>query len=145
MVVARPHRNAEGQLELAPIIRLTCHSLFRMYQPLEEYRQTCPKVLIVCSGEHTHPIPLPTKTPPPIRSDIFNILRNMDYDLLDMTPRRFLRHPSVLRYVERQCADGRNQTFTDVHISLANRDHLRSYITQVQKSLFPFGTGWQGM
>ena len=70
MVVAQPHQNAEGQLELAPIIRLTCCSLFQMYQPLKEYWQTRPKVLIVCLGEHTHPIPLPTKTPPAIHSNI---------------------------------------------------------------------------
>ncbi|KAF9243075.1 hypothetical protein BU15DRAFT_86510 [Melanogaster broomeanus] len=141
----RPHRNTEGQLEWAPMTRLTCHSLFRVYQPLEEHRKTCPKVLIVCSGQHTHPIPLPTKTPPTIRSEIFSILHDMDYDLPDMTPRRFLRHPSVLRYVEHQLSNCRSPSLTDIHISLANRDHLRSYITQVQKSSFPFGTGWQGM
>ncbi|KIJ10340.1 hypothetical protein PAXINDRAFT_86233 [Paxillus involutus ATCC 200175] len=61
-----------------------------------------------------------------------------------MTPRRFLRHPSVLRYVDSQLSDCHNPTLTDVHISLANRDHIRSYIAQAQNLSFPFGTGWKG-
>lgn len=125
--------------------RLRCSSLFRVYQPLEEYRTVCSKVLVVCSGQHTHPIPLPTKTPPHIRNEIFNILRHMDYDLPDLTPRRFLRHPSLLKYVESQLSNCHHPTLTDVHISLANRDHLRSYITHVQKLSFPLGTGWRGV
>ncbi|KIJ11915.1 hypothetical protein PAXINDRAFT_15246 [Paxillus involutus ATCC 200175] len=32
-----------------------------------------------------------------------------------------------------------------VHISLANRDHIRSYIAQAQNLSFPFGTGWKGL
>ncbi|KIJ10874.1 hypothetical protein PAXINDRAFT_43681, partial [Paxillus involutus ATCC 200175] len=141
----RTHRNQDGQLELAPMTRLRCSSLFRVYQPLEEYRTVCSKVLVVCSGQHTHPIPLPTKTPPHIRNEIFNILRHMDYDLPDLTPRRFLRHPSLLKYVESQLSNCHHPTLTDVHISLANRDHLRSYITHVQKLSFPLGTGWRGL
>ncbi|KAF8834027.1 hypothetical protein BDN67DRAFT_985620, partial [Paxillus ammoniavirescens] len=142
---SRTHQNQDGQLELAPMTRLRCSSLFRVYQPLEEYRTVCSKVLVVCSGQHTHPIPLPTKTPPHICNEIFNILHHMDYDLPDLTPRWFLRHPSILKYVESQLSNCHHPTLTDVHISLANRDHLQSYITRVQKLSFPLGTGWRGL
>ncbi|KAF9235498.1 hypothetical protein BU15DRAFT_51338 [Melanogaster broomeanus] len=61
-----------------------------------------------------------------------------------MTPRRFLRHLTVLSFLRRECPNIPNPTLANLHISLANRDHLWSYIMQVQKSKFPLGTGWQG-
>ncbi|KIJ06634.1 hypothetical protein PAXINDRAFT_91719 [Paxillus involutus ATCC 200175] len=62
-----------------------------------------------------------------------------------MTPHRFLRHPTVLTFLRRQSPDSPHPTLANLHVSLANRDHLWSYITQVQKLKFPFGTGWQGL
>ncbi|KIJ07136.1 hypothetical protein PAXINDRAFT_90891 [Paxillus involutus ATCC 200175] len=139
------HRNANGELVLAPMKRLYCQCLFRVYQPFEEYRTTCPRILVVCSKPHNHPVPLPAKTPTSIWSDLFRILEEMDHDLPDMTPCRFLRHPTVLTFLRRQSPDSPHPTLANLHVSLANRDHLWSYITQVQKLKFPFGTGWQGL
>ncbi|KAJ7571962.1 hypothetical protein C8J56DRAFT_810142, partial [Mycena floridula] len=36
-------------------------------------------------------------------------------------------------------------TLSDLHPSLVNREHLWSYITQVQDKMFPHGTDWAGM
>jgi len=126
------------------MITIPCRSQFRIYQPLEEHRQACPKILVVCTGAHSHPVPLPAKTPSSIRSKIFQLLYDMDYDLPDMTPRRFLRHPTVTQFLVTQLPNITNPSLSDLHISLANRDHLRSYIQNAKASAFPFGTSWKG-
>lgn len=68
----------------------------------------------------------------------------MDEDLPDLTPRRFLRHPSTKLWLAGQLPEVSKPTLSDLHISLSNRDHIRSYITQAQAARFPFGTGWEG-
>ncbi|KAF8513687.1 hypothetical protein JB92DRAFT_3096430 [Gautieria morchelliformis] len=37
-----------------------------------------------------------------------------------------------------------NPTLADLHVSLANRDRLRRYITVVKQECYPRGTGWEG-
>jgi len=120
------------------MITIPCRSQFRIYQPLEEHRQACPKIFVVCTGAHSHPVPLPAKTPSSIRSNIFQLLYDMDYDLPDMTPWRFLRHPTVTQFLVTQLPNITNPSLSDLHISLANCDHLRSYIQNAKAS-----TTWQ--
>ena len=141
---ARDHIGPDGNPVLSPMITIPCRSRFLIYQPLEEHRQACPKILVVCTGAHSHPVPFPTKTPSPIRSKIFQLLYDMDYDLPDMTPRRFLRHPTVTQFLATQFPNITNPSLSDLHISLANRDHLCSYIENAKASAFPFGTSWKG-
>lgn len=124
--------------------KLECHSTFRIYEPLEEYRSTCPRVLIVCSGPHIHPIPSPLKTPPTVRHTIFRLLSNLGQDLADITPRRFLRHPNVRSYLKETFPHKHPPTLSDLHISLSNQEHLRSYLDQAKMKAFPEGTGWGG-
>lgn len=138
------HRDANGNITIAELIHLECRSRFRVYQPLKEHRSSCPWVLITCHGEHTHPIPLPTKTPPPIKETIFDILRSLSHNLPDLTPRRFLRHSATNAFLRSKFPDIPNPTIIDLHPSLGNRDHLRSFISAVQKEQFPMGTGWDG-
>ncbi|KAF4593638.1 hypothetical protein EYR40_008426 [Pleurotus pulmonarius] len=143
-MLANEHRDEQGEITLARMQVLDCHSKIRVFEPLEEYRRACPHVLVVCSGEHSHPIPVPNKTPSSIRSEIFRLLQLLDYDLPDLTPRRFLRHPTTLAYLRQQLPDIANPMLMDLHPSLANRDHIRAYIKQVQETLYPGGTGWDG-
>jgi hypothetical protein len=138
------HRDPEGSLVLAEMTHFQCCSTFRCYEPLKEYRQVCPRILVVCRGEHTHPIPLPTKTPPSIRTEVLNLLKSLDQDLADLTPRRFLRHPVTVTFLQRRFPAINKPNLTDLHVSLANREHVRAYILPVQKQCFPFGTGWRG-
>lgn len=142
--IAYTHRNGDGELVIGKLRRLPCTSKTRLYEPQEEYRLMCPYVLVTCSGAHTHPIPLPTKTPPRLRTRLLELLRSFDQDLPDLTPRGFLRHASTKIWLASQLPGVPNPTLSDVHISLANRDHLRSYIAQVQAASFPHGTGWEG-
>ncbi|KZP11654.1 hypothetical protein FIBSPDRAFT_913544 [Athelia psychrophila] len=137
------HRNNDGELLLAEMVRLPCRSTFRCYEPIEEYRKACPRVLVVCRGEHTHPIPLPTKTPPSIRAELFAILQSLDVDLADIMPRRLLRHTLTQAYLQKRLPNVPRPMLADLHVSLANRQHIKSYITQVQNRCFPHGTGWK--
>lgn len=115
-----------------------------MYQPLEEYRHACPRVYVQFEGEHTHAIPLPMTTPSHIRAELFAIFDEMEEDMTDMTARRFLRHAITRAYVTRRFPDNPWATLADVHISLANRDHLSMYIRQFKAAKYPEGTGWAG-
>ncbi|KAJ7437910.1 hypothetical protein B0H11DRAFT_1884881 [Mycena galericulata] len=139
------HRDLAGNLVLLEMQHLKCRSKFRIFEPLEEFREQCPRILVVCHGEHTHPIPLPTKTPPSIRVELFDLLTTLDHDLPDLTPRRFLRHPATDSFLRKRLPDLHNPTLLDLHPSLGNRDHIRAYILQAQNSIFPEGTGWEGL
>jgi hypothetical protein len=126
------------------MMHLSCKCKFRVFQPTEEYRQACPYVLIITNGDHHHPIPLPMKTPLRIREIVLQLLRSIQEDLPDITPRRFLRHPTVKSYLHNQFPHKVCPTLSDLHSSLANRSHLKTYILQTKQKRFPFGTGWQG-
>ncbi|KAK7013858.1 hypothetical protein R3P38DRAFT_3322433 [Favolaschia claudopus] len=89
----------------------------RLIQP------TLVHLLVVSKGVHPHPIPLPQKTPPHIRAEVSRLLRSLDDDDLADAP-----------------------MLMDLRSSLANREHLRSYITAAKVDLFPAGgTGWKGV
>jgi hypothetical protein len=144
MLSASEHRDSEGRLIMAEMERLPCKSIVRMYEPLEEYRSACPKVLIICRSAHTHPIPQPLKTPPHIRLQIFKLLQTLGQDLSDLTPRRFLRHPTVCAYLRNILPHISHPSPSDWHVSLSNREHLRAYIDQARQKAFPEGTSWRG-
>ncbi|KZP03615.1 hypothetical protein FIBSPDRAFT_768689, partial [Athelia psychrophila] len=139
------HRTVDGELDLAEMVHLQCQSTFRCFEPLEGYRAACPRVLIVCRYSHTHPIPLPTKTPPSIRQQVFSLLSSIEQDLPDLTSRRFLRHSVTRAYLHDHFPTTPSPSLADLHISLANRAHVNTYIVQVQNRCFPLGTGWKGL
>ncbi|KAK7026224.1 hypothetical protein R3P38DRAFT_2948380 [Favolaschia claudopus] len=139
------HRDEEGRLIQPTLVHLPCDTKFVTYEPIEELRQACPYILVVSKGVHEHPIPLPQKTPPHIRAEVIRILKSIDDDLADLTPRRFLRHPVLKSYLHSCFPDILNVTLMDLHSSLANREHLRAYIAAAKVDLFPAGTGWKGV
>jgi hypothetical protein len=73
------------------------------------------------------------------------LLQNLREDLPDITPRRFLRHPAVKSYLHQKFPKIISPTLSDLHVSLANRSHLRAFILQVKEQCFPAGTGWEGL
>lgn len=133
-----------GRLYQPQIISIRCGVRFRMYTPLAEYRDICPYVLITIKGEHPHPIPLPTTTPVRVREHLFNLFTQLGEDLADLTARRFLRHPVVLAFLRSSFPDTSTPLLSDLHVSLANRSHLRTYINQAKALWYPEGTGWEG-
>lgn len=143
--LAHDHRDDEWHLVQPQLVQLPCDVKFVAYQPIEEFRTACPYILVISSGVHTHPIPLPEKTPTRVRQEVFNLLESLDGDLPDLTPRRFLRHSAVKSYLRRRFPDILNPTLIELHASLANRSHLKAYITAAKTDLFPSGTGWKGL
>lgn len=126
------------------MLRLQCSSTFKCYEPIDEFRQACPRRLVVCRRPHMHPIPLPTKTPPSIRNEVFDILQSLDVDLANITPRQLRRHTHTQAYFQKCLPNVLRPMLADLHVSLANREHVKWYIIQVQSHCFPFGTGWKG-
>ena len=143
-MAACKHRDSQGNLILGEMMQLRCKCTFRSFEPLEEYRHCCPQILVICRGAHTHPIPLPTKTLPLIQAELVGLLESLDQDLPDLTTQCFLRHSVTVAHLQRRLPAINNPNLADLHISLANRDHVKTYIRQVQKCCFPFGTGWKG-
>jgi len=84
------------------MVRLPCKTRFRIHEPLEEYRASCPYILITVAGEHPHPIPFPQKTPPAIRSEIFRLLDSFGEELLELTPDKFRQHPLVESFLRQR-------------------------------------------
>ncbi|KAJ7100549.1 hypothetical protein C8R43DRAFT_1141295 [Mycena crocata] len=139
------HREEDGRLIQPLLIPLDCEVKFTTFQPTEEFRRICPYILVISRGVHPHPIPLPQKTPPVIRRTIFDLLKRMNDDLPDLTPRRFIRHPIVKSFLQQKFPKINAPTLIELHTSLANRAHLKSYITQAKADLFPYGTSWKGV
>lgn len=126
------------------MICLECQCRYHIYEPLEDYRHRCPYILIVSKGPHTHPVPLPTKTPVSVRNQLFNLLESLAEDLPNITPRRFIRHPTVKNFLSSKFPNLSCPTLSDWHVSLANKGHLKAYILQAKETHFPLGTGWAG-
>ncbi|KAJ3752188.1 hypothetical protein EV360DRAFT_55673 [Lentinula raphanica] len=127
------------------LTKLTCTCTFREYEPLEEYREVCPYVLVVSKGVHSHPIPFPEKTPISVKVELEALLRRLDVDLADISSRHFLRHPIVKSYLAMRFPLIQNPMLSDLHVSLSNRSHLKVYIDAVKRECFPAGTGWKGL
>ncbi|KAJ7775045.1 hypothetical protein B0H16DRAFT_1684672 [Mycena metata] len=137
------HRDSQGALVQPLLENLPCSSRFVVYEPLEEDRATCPYVLIVTRGPHSHPVPLPTKTPLHIRTTLMDLFKQLSDDLADLTPRRFIRHPILRAFLSKRFPTISSPTLADWHVSLANRSHLKAYIKQARDELYPWGTGWR--
>ncbi|KAJ7833663.1 hypothetical protein B0H13DRAFT_1520011, partial [Mycena leptocephala] len=130
------------QLVRKELCHLECHIKFQIWYPVEEECVNCPYALVTSRGIYTHPVPLPEKTPHGIESQILSLLVNLHPD---MTARRFLRHPAVKAFLYSRFPDIQNPTLCHLHPSLANRNHLSAYISQVKKDYFLHGTDWKGV
>ncbi|THU94917.1 hypothetical protein K435DRAFT_798550 [Dendrothele bispora CBS 962.96] len=142
------HRSqVDGRMLMTELETLACSSKFHIYEPIPEERQNCPWALIVCSGAHTHPIPIPSKTPSNLRKEILDLLHSFGYQLAGLTPRRLFRHPLTHSFLRQKipALQSQDPTLTDLHPSLASSDHIKAYILQAQQQVFPEGTGWTGL
>ncbi|KAF9011576.1 hypothetical protein BDZ89DRAFT_1119143 [Hymenopellis radicata] len=123
----------------------TCHCKFAVWKPLAEYDAECPYVVVISSNKHRHIPPLPMRTPINIRADILQLMKSLEVDLPDLTPRGFLRHPTVKTFLRNRIPNLAEPLISDLHPSLSNRDHLRAYLRDVQRDSFPQGTGWESI
>ena len=131
-------------MTMSELIHLPCRSQYHVYQPLPEYQKTCPYILIVCSGPHTHPIPIPMQTPVSVRNSLIDFLKTLS-ELPNLTARCLIHHPAVQVWLKQQKPELPHPVFVDLHPSLGNMDHLNAYLLQAQASLYPKGTDWAGV
>ena len=116
-----------------------------MFKPLLEYQKACLFVLVTIHGAHTHPIPLPSKTPELVHLWLMTFLRELEEGLPDLTPQWLLRHPALHPFLKTQLPGIVSPVLSDFHISLANHSHLNFYINEIKKECFPNRTGWDGV
>ncbi|KAG6819960.1 hypothetical protein H0H93_007040 [Arthromyces matolae] len=141
----KEHRDDSGDLYRPELLTLPCNVKIHYYKPIDEHRSRCPWAVMTVKGIHNHPIPLPQKTPPPVKEELFRILIMLREDLPDLTARGLIRHPVLKAYLGSKFPDIHLPTLTDLHVSLANRSHLQTYIDFVKLELYPSGTGWKGL
>ncbi|KAG6818451.1 hypothetical protein H0H93_004834 [Arthromyces matolae] len=72
-------------------------------------------------------------------------LQRVCCQLADLTSCRFLRHPLTKNYLRDCLPDISSPLLSDLHVLLANREHLAYLIEQSKKKLYPVGTGWEGV
>ncbi|KAF9510593.1 hypothetical protein BS47DRAFT_1300025, partial [Hydnum rufescens UP504] len=134
------HRLPSGKK--SSLISLTCRCKIQIFTPRDLH--ACPFVVVVLHNHHSHPIPMPTHTPLSVIQILNDLLKGMGPDLPDATPLRFLRYPTVNATLRQLCPDINQPTIVDVHPSLANYEHLRTYIWRMKETYYPFGTDWEG-
>ncbi|KAF8574025.1 hypothetical protein K439DRAFT_1624653 [Ramaria rubella] len=115
------------------MIRQSCKVKFQIYEPYD--LTACPFILIVVSGIHTHTPPLPLSTPIQVEAAVLDLLRRMGHELADA-------HPAVLSRL-RELLLITNPTPIDLHLSLANKDHILIYIRKAKDEIYPAGTDWE--
>ncbi|KZV90387.1 hypothetical protein EXIGLDRAFT_837854, partial [Exidia glandulosa HHB12029] len=118
---------------------------FILFAPTGDDLFRCPYVILICTGVHSHSIPLPTKTPLAKQQQLYEILSMLGPALADLTPRRLMRNGIVQAKLKELLPDIPQPTLADLHPSFANRDHLASLITPLKKQSFPSGTDFAGM
>ncbi|KAJ3904829.1 hypothetical protein F5879DRAFT_900538 [Lentinula edodes] len=138
------HRSPNGSMTMTELRRLPCTSSITIYEPLPDYRSSCPYVLIVCKGVHTHPVPIPARTPSSIVDNLIKFLTHLD-DLPNLTARRLLGNEAAKFFLKRELPNLAKPTFSDLHPSLGNLDHMQVYINRAIISVHPHGTGWEGL
>lgn len=122
-----PHHSANGSMVMMEMETSKCTCKFAIYTPQKQYCDKCPWILIVWHSPHNHPPPTPTKTPFAIITAILDLLSSFDCELPDMTTLTFLQHPASAAFLRTRLLHLELPTFTDLHPSLANTDHLGWY------------------
>ncbi|KIM47145.1 hypothetical protein M413DRAFT_440660 [Hebeloma cylindrosporum] len=100
------------------MVRLDCQTRFRIHEPFEEYPSaSCP-----------HAIPFPQRTPPAICAEILRLLDSFGDDSLGAA------NPLVDSFLRRRFPDQPcTRSLTRLHLSLANRAHIATYINEAKK------------
>ncbi|KIJ48282.1 hypothetical protein M422DRAFT_248087 [Sphaerobolus stellatus SS14] len=82
------HRDSQGILRRFTLRRsLKCPAKFEFFTP--DLTST-PWVVLVCQNPHNHPQPIPSSTPKAIVKVFNNLLKDLDWRLADLTPRKLI-------------------------------------------------------
>ncbi|KAG1841105.1 hypothetical protein DFJ58DRAFT_732557 [Suillus subalutaceus] len=121
------HRQADGTLKQGVLRKWAhnCVASFDIYVPEDLF--ACPQILVLCTNPHSHPPPLPVKTPPPLIDVFHGLVSLMKWKLADATPRRIYLDTAFVeglhQVLDWQFPDGRDAMLQGLHPSLANLDH----------------------
>ncbi|KAG2137941.1 hypothetical protein DEU56DRAFT_736613 [Suillus clintonianus] len=142
------HRHADGKLKQGALRKWAhnCTASFDIYVP--DDLVACPRILVLCTNPHSHPPPVPVKTPPPLVDVFHGLVSLLKWKLADATPRRIYLDTAFVeglhQVLDWQFPDGRDATLQDLHPSLANLDHVRRLINTMRSTQYPSGTGFEG-
>lgn len=146
MYTAKYHRASDGVLRQGVLRRWAydCSAGFDVYVPHDLH--TCPQVVLICRHPHSHPPPLPVKTPPILVAVFKSLLCTLDWKLADATPRRIILDSAFISGLRKHLGwtGVRDPVLSDLHPSLGNIDHVRRYINGLRAEHFPDGTGLPG-
>ncbi|KAJ6452183.1 hypothetical protein C8R47DRAFT_998159 [Mycena vitilis] len=124
--------------------RGNCPATFDFYTPYN--LSSCPYVVAVCRHPHSHPLPDPVKTPPPLLEIFRSLLLELDWKLADATPRKLMLDSGFMAGLRRNLGWTKpfDPPLAALHPSFGNLDHVRRYIDELRQVLFPEGTGFEG-
>jgi len=125
-----------------------CSATFQIFVPHDI--TACSRIVILCRNPHSHPPPVPGKTPPALKGIFFDLLSLLKWKLADTTPCRIFLDTAFIEGLQQALSwdpvhYGRNVTLPDLHPSFANLDHMRRLINTMRKDYYPRGTGYDGM
>ncbi|KIK33428.1 hypothetical protein CY34DRAFT_49613, partial [Suillus luteus UH-Slu-Lm8-n1] len=142
------HRQADGTLKQGVLRKWAhnCTASFDIYVP--EDIVACPQILVLCTNPHSHPPPVPVKTPPPLIDIFHGLISLMKWKLADATPRRIYLDTAFVeglhQVLDWKFPGGRDAMLQDLHPSFANLDHVRRLINVMRSTTYPSGTGFEG-
>ncbi|KAG1727710.1 hypothetical protein EDB19DRAFT_1857471 [Suillus lakei] len=142
------HRDIDGSLRQGVLQKWVhkCQTTYVIYVPND--LQDCPRVLVISRNPHSHPPPMPVKTPPPILRCFESLLLHLEWKLADATPHRIMLDSGFMDGLRRvlgwSLSWDHDPTLQDLHPSLGNLDLVRRRINVLRNTHFPDGTGFDG-
>jgi hypothetical protein len=101
------------------------------------------------ANPHSHPPPLPVKTPPPLIDVFHGLVSLMKWKPTDATPCRIYLDMAFVEGLHQalnwQFPDDHDAMLQDLHPSLANLDHMHHLINITRSTNYPSGTRFEGM
>jgi hypothetical protein len=106
---------------------------------------SCPMILMLCSGSHTHPIPTPTSAPKAELQILSQLLLWTGENLAGMTAQGAQCNIIINRLLCLLLPDISEPGLGDLHVSFYNKSYLGHMIQNVKDEVFPDGNGWNGV
>ena len=103
-----------------------CQTIYDIFVP--NNLADCPQVVVVSRNPHSHPPPLPVKTPFSLVQLFQSLLLQLKWKLADATPRRIMLDSGFMQgfrqaigWMDRHC----DPSLQLLHPSFGNLDHVR--------------------
>ncbi|CAB4428210.1 unnamed protein product [Rhizophagus irregularis] len=132
-----PHSHrSENTITQGKLMKKLCEVRFSKLIPIDI--KSCPFVILISKGIHTHPPPPPNQVPVTIRTRLQELIHQANNDNADVTPTHIITGNLIKTYFG-------VEYLSDIHASLNNTDRLRYYVDKIQKEIHPQGQGLLGV